>query len=143
MHGAVNAIVMFWCVISVTSCAGGLAPSITIGVRSGKAQLVSPIRLIAEPQAYDGQQVFVGGVLRYEFESRVLYLSMEDYAWRRSWNAIRVRFSEAWSEELLERLSGRQVLIEGRFVAEREVDWLNPNGVVESVVAIESWDRVR
>jgi len=138
----VNAVSVCLCLVVGSGCEALLRPSVEIGVRSGRAELVSPIRLIAEPEAYDGHQVFVGGVLRYEFESYVLYVSMEDYVWRRFWNGVEVRFKTSLPNKQLESLNGRQVLVDGRFIAAHEGNWFGPNGTIVDIESVETWDRV-
>ena len=99
---------------------------------------VSLIQLIATPEAYDGQQVSVMGVLRLDFEGTVLYLGKEDARHRVLRNAIWLRLSPE-QEKRWKFLEGRYVLLGGRFDAQSHGHFGNYAGSIEEIDDVMPW----
>jgi hypothetical protein len=78
------------------------------------SETVSLIRLVSNPEAFEGKAVRVEGILRVEFEGDALFLSEADLRHRISKNGIWIDIPEKWLPQL-EKLSGHYVLVEGVF----------------------------
>lgn len=100
--------------------------------------VVSIIRLIANPQKYDGEKVVVVGFLRLEFEGDMLYLHEEDY-WRRiPENAVRLGILKKQRPEF-EGKNMRYVIVVGTFKAAKP-GTSNLNGSIVDITKIDIWD---
>lgn len=101
------------------------------------AELVSIVRLIATPEAYDGRRILVVGVAQIEFEQDLLYLSRADFENRVLPNAIRLSF--AWKDPLRDgSLSGRYVGVEGVFRRKQPGTRSIQVGRLESISKVET-----
>jgi hypothetical protein len=95
-----------------------MASSIAPAQKTGMAQAVSIVQLIATPEKYNGQGVLVGGFLRLEFEGNAIYLHEDDYRHRIYANALWVNL-DAKTAENSDKLNLRYAFIEGTFDASR------------------------
>ena len=65
-------------------------------VRHGeKMKTVSMVELIANPEKFDGQRVFVQGFVRLEFEGTGLYFHEEDYRYGLRYNGVALSMTRA------------------------------------------------
>jgi hypothetical protein len=81
---------------------------------NGTPRLVSLVRLLAVPEAFDRKLVRVAGYCHLEFEGDALYLHREDYSARLPVNAVRLDLGDRTRESFPGR-SGHYVLAEGTF----------------------------
>ena len=98
---------------------------------------VSLIRLIANPEKYDGQAVSVIGYLRLEFEGNMIYLHKEDFDHRVSENAVRVGIKKNERAQFKKK-DLHYVLIVGTFQAAKS-GTSDPNGTIVNISKIEIW----
>ena len=77
---------------------------------------VSIIRLIANPEAYDGKAVRVIGVVSIEFEGTAVYLTPDDYRKMICKNAIWLELDKA-DQRTYRKVDGKYAIIEGVFKA--------------------------
>jgi hypothetical protein len=94
--------------LSVMSRAVGQSP----------AESVSLIRLVANPDQYEGKLVQVTGFVRFEFEGTAIYLHREDFEKHIPANGLWLNLSKCGS------LSGEAItigyaLVEGKFTGKR------------------------
>ena len=75
---------------------------------------MSIIKLLSNPEAYDGKIVGIRGYLNLEFEGDAVYLSKEDYENSIFTNGFWVNFSENIEKSELESYSGKYVWLTGR-----------------------------
>ena len=88
---------------------------------SNEIQIISIIKLISNPENYDGKKIQVIGVARFEFECNALFISKEAYEYYLLQNAVRLEGSP--DIELLngvDKFNGKYVLIEGYFYKNQE-----------------------
>ena len=78
---------------------------------------VSLIRLLANPDRYEGRLVRVIGVFHFGMEESVLYLHREDEELLNANNAVWVSPKAGSREQDYKELSGAFVIVEGRFTA--------------------------
>jgi hypothetical protein len=103
---------------------------------------VSLLRLISNPAAYDGQIVWVAGVIAAEYEASALYTTREHYRSRITEYSVSVSFSPSLLEkggQQLEKLSGRYVLVQGVYRTAGEYS-TQLNGRIEEIVQIRTVD---
>jgi len=79
------------------------------------AEQVSLIRLIANPQDFDGRYVMVFGYLHREFERDRIFLRKEDCDRWLDTNSIAIGVSRGEMERKMDQLSDRYVLLVGKF----------------------------
>jgi hypothetical protein len=80
---------------------------------------VSLIRLIANPDNFDGRYVRVLGYLHMEFERNAIFIRKEDCDQWLETNSIRIGIAKSEVTKQMRKLSDRYVLLEGRFYNER------------------------
>ena len=98
---------------------------------------VSLIRLIANPEKYDGEIVTVVGFLRLEFEGNMIYLHEEDFKHGISENAVRIGITKKQRPEF-ENKNMCYVLVVGTFKAAKK-GTSNLNGTIVDVSKVELW----
>ncbi len=90
-------------------------PIIKLGTSDGEYD-VSLIKLIANPEKYNGKTIQVIGYLNLEFEGNAIYLHKEDYENGLTRNGFWVDFSkDIQSKKTLKDYSKRYVIIVGTF----------------------------
>ena len=104
---------------------------------SALGQAESLIRLIANPEKYDGQQVEVIGFLRLEFEGNMLYLHQEDYMRHIRENGVRLGITKSQRPEFEDK-NMHYVLVVGTFKAGKS-GTSNPNGTIANITKIVVW----
>ncbi len=112
--------------ILLTFCCGlGISPlTIHSGVAAAQTGVKEPVRailiaLIASPRPYDGAIVQVGGFLDVSYESDALYLHVDDYRYGITKNAVKITFASRAQADQFKALSGKYVIVEGIFRADR------------------------
>jgi len=115
--------------------AGGPAPPDPGGPVS-----VSLIRLIANPDAFDGKLVRVIGYVRIEHEGHAIYLHREDYVKALSKNGLWLAANDSAPEGSREAaVQNRYALIEGRFSAKETEHRGLWSGSIREITRMEPW----
>lgn len=130
--------VLIGLVVSLTACASGPDPNrppdyrkmydLTIedlpNMTMEEAQMfyvnaieLPMVRLLANPEEFDGKAVTTCGVYEHEYEATAIYLNRESYEYGLAENAIFV-FTTHSDEALLEKMAGHYVCMTGVFEAE-------------------------
>ena len=89
----------------------GLPKAVHLGAADPEEERMSLVRILATPQAVDGQSVFVVGYLHLEFEGRLLCLHKEDVEHRLFANCI---WTDIPKTPEVEALSDHYVGISGK-----------------------------
>lgn len=96
---------------------------------------ISMIRLIAVPEAYDGERIRVRGVVYFDVQERNLYLSRDDFENHHTKHALNLVFpmDTSWDEiENLMDYNGRYLVIDGVFLNQSGAFGLY-SGVIENI----------
>jgi hypothetical protein len=116
--------------------AGGPAPP-----DPGQPVAVSLIRLIANPEAFDGKRVRVIGYVRIEHEGHAIYLHREDYMKGLGKNGLWLSTNDSAPEGSREgAVNNRYALIEGRFSAKMTGHRGGWSGSIREITRMEPWD---
>jgi hypothetical protein len=103
---------------------------------------VSIVKLIANPEKFDGKFISVIGFLRLETEGNALYLSHEDYQHGMSANALHVVRTEQIARDS-EKLDMNYVHIEGVFNAKHVGYFPFPSGEIEQITTCTLWSELK
>jgi hypothetical protein len=103
-------------------------------------QDVSLIRLIANPEAFDGKRVRVIAFLNLEFEGNALYVSRADSENNVSKNGVWIDVPEQVRKDA-RQYSDRYVLVEGVFSAKDHGHLGVFSGALGKVSRVEVWSR--
>ena len=107
----------------------------------GRPVSVSLIRLIANPEAFDGKLVRVFGYVRVEHEGTAVYLHREDYVKGLSKNGLWLAANDSAAEGSREAaVQNRYSLIEGRFSATETGHRGGWSGSISDITRMEPWD---
>ncbi|MBK8476330.1 MAG: hypothetical protein IPL39_08405 [Opitutaceae bacterium] len=89
--------------------------------RGDGLECVSIVRLLAAPNELAGRRVRIEGFLWIEYEGNAIYLHEEDYRRGLYRNGLRLELTqdEKAKEDILRKLSGHYVMLEGVFVGGR------------------------
>jgi hypothetical protein len=94
---------------------------------SQQVQRVSLLRLLANPDKYDGQYLQVSGYLVYEEENHTLYFSPDDATYGISNGGIELNFfGSKINTESIKHDNRRYISLSGRFHANAESQWPMP-----------------
>ncbi len=77
----------------------------------------SVIRILSNPDSFDGKRVWIEGFLHFEFEDSAIYLHQVDSDNMLSQNAIWIDLPSDMSRELADKLNNHYVHCEGKFSA--------------------------
>ncbi len=122
LHDA--SILVLACSLAFIGCRNLATPSPEYWIRQVEApdpkeakwpEEVSLIRLIANPQEFDGRFVRVFGYLHMEFERDAIFLRKEDCEQWLEINSLSIGVSRAEMKKDMQNLSDRYVLLEGKF----------------------------
>jgi hypothetical protein len=102
---------------------------------------VSLVRVIANPERFDGKLVSLIGFLRIEPEGTALYLSSEDYQHQVFGNALRVELNEQLRQDR-EELDMNYVHIVGVFDARHLGQMPFPSGSITNVSKWHLWSEL-
>jgi hypothetical protein len=114
-------------------------PIIKLGASDGEYD-VSLIKLISNPEKYDGKTIQVIGYLNLEFEGNAIYLHKEDYENGLTKNGFWVDFSrEIQSRKTLNDYSKRYVIIVGTFKMKDQGHMGLFGGTLENIDRLDIW----
>lgn len=100
--------------------------------------IVSMVELMANPDYYDGKNIWVSGYLHLEFERNAIYLHRDDFIYGIRKNAIGLRFNKDLedSSELI-KFSDQYVQISGVFLAKENGFEGDYNGRIQKIIRIK------
>jgi len=102
---------------------------------------VSLVKLIANPEKYDGKRIQVIGYLHLEFEGNAIYLHQEDFKKRISENGFWVNFSRKLTRKIKPaEYSDNYVIIIGRFKAANKGHMSMFAGTFDDIVRLDIWN---
>jgi hypothetical protein len=104
-------------------------------------QDVSVLRLIANPQPYDGKRVRFIGFLRLEFEGDAIYLHREDYQHQISQNALWINLPHDMTKQEQQAVNMHYVICAGVFQASKHGHMGMFSGEIAEITRLQSWDR--
>ena len=103
------------------------------------ADNVSIVRLIANPERYDGKQVQLIGFLRIEFEGTALYLHREDYERGIEKNALWINIPTGMSKAQADAVNGQYVICLGTFDAAHHGHMGLFSGEIKNIERLQLW----
>ena len=102
---------------------------------------VSLVKLIANPEKYNGKRIQVIGYLHLEFEGNAIYLHEEDFKRRISANSFWVEFSSKLTKKRdLNKFSDKYVIIIGTFNVNEKGHMRMFGGTLDDIVRLDLWD---
>jgi hypothetical protein len=102
---------------------------------------ISLIKLIANPEKYDGKLVQVRGYLNLEFEGNAIYLHKEDYSKSLTDNGFWVNFSKEISEKKnINDYSKKYVIIVGTFDMKSLGHMGLFGGTIKNITRLDFWN---
>jgi hypothetical protein len=117
--------------------------SVAPGLRpDSNTQLVSLVRIIANPQQYSGKPVSVIGYLVVATGGTAIYLSSNDYEHQITANALWVKMNSQMQHNE-EKLSMNYVLLEGVFDSGHLGLMPYPSGAIVEVTRCDVWSDTR
>jgi len=106
------------------------------------SQNVSLVKLIANPDKYDGKRIQVIGYLNLEFEGTAIYLHKEDYLKSIYENSIWVNFSDKLTRKINPKnWNKKYVLVIGTFSAKNTGHMGMFGGTLDNIVRLDLWDN--
>ena len=104
---------------------------------------VSLVKLIANPEKYNGKRIQVIGYLHLEFEGNAIYLHEEDFKRRISANSFWVEFSSKLTKKRdLNKFNDKYVIIIGTFNVNEKGHMRMFGGTLDDIVRLEDpYDR--
>jgi hypothetical protein len=103
---------------------------------------VTLVRLIANPEKFDGKLIRVIGFLRLEFEGNVLYLHREDYEFAILGDGIWVDITPEMTKQS-KTLNMNYVLLEGIFSSRERGHMSMWSGTIKQIRRAELWHTRR
>ncbi|SEN56058.1 hypothetical protein [Niastella yeongjuensis] len=105
---------------------------------------VSLVKLIANPEKYNGKRIQVIGYLHLEFEGKAIYLHEEDFKHAISENSFWVNFSSKLAEKQdLKKFNNKYVIVIGTFNANERGHMGMFGGTLDNIVRLDLWDFQR
>ena len=102
---------------------------------------VSLVKLIANPEKYNGKRIQVIGYLHLEFEGNAIYLHEEDFKRRISANSFWVEFSSKLTKKRdLNKFNDKYVIIIGTFNVNEKGQMRMFGGTLDDIVRLDLWD---
>ena len=102
---------------------------------------VSLVKLIANPEKYNGKRIQVIGYLHLEFEGNAIYLHEEDFKRRISANSFWVEFSSKLTKKRdLNKFNDKYVIIIGTFNVNEKGHMRMFGGTLDDIVRLDLWD---
>ena len=114
-----------------------LALPVATSARFGDDQ-VTLLRVLAQPEKYDGQTIQVIGYLHIEFEGNGLYLHKEDFDHGIIGNMIWVNTTEDMQKRLKE-INDKYVIIRGVFDSKNHGHMGLFSGTITKITRCEAW----
>lgn len=109
------------------------------GLQAARAEQTSIIRILANPDSFDGKRVSVIGFFHFEFEESAIYLHQVDSDQAISQNAFWVLLPKGLSREAAEKLNNHYVICEGQFSAKAHGHMSVYPGEISDIRAIHIW----
>jgi len=102
---------------------------------------VSLVKLIANPEKYDGKRIQVIGYLHLEFEGNAIYLHADDYKKHIYENSFWVEFSPKLTKKINPKnFNDKYVIIIGRFSAKQKGHMGMFGGTFNDIVRLDLWE---
>ena len=102
---------------------------------------VSLVKLIANPEKYNGKRIQVIGYLHLEFEGNAIYLHEEDFKRRISANSFWVEFSSKLTKKRdLNKFNDKYVIIIGTFNVNEKGHMRMFGETLDDIVRLDLWD---
>jgi len=108
---------------------------------SETVSLISIVKLIAEPDRFNGKRVQVIGFAHLEFEDNGIYLSKEDYEYALTMNGLWLSMSKLDLAKYKE-LSNSYLIVEGTFNAARKGQYNAFSGSMDNITLVKRWAKV-
>jgi hypothetical protein len=136
----------FVCLIAVISLQASIASSQNAGYypKGGPdlgVENVSMIRLIANPQEYDGKRIRITGFLRIEFEGDAIYLHREDFDYGITKDALWIDIPRDMTEVQRNSVNNGYVLCTGTFHAGGHGHMGLFSAEIGEITRLEPWMR--
>lgn len=103
---------------------------------------ISLVKLITNPEKYDGKIIQIVGYLNLEFEGDAIYLHKEDYDHSITRNAFSVRFSKEIQLRNLKKYNKAYVIIVGKFDMKNLGHMSLFGGTIKDITRLDLW-RIR
>jgi hypothetical protein len=100
---------------------------------------VSLVKLIANPEKYDGKTIQIIGYLNLEFEGNAVYLHKEDYEHGLTRNGFWVNFSGPIKEGKSLGSSKKYVIIVGKFDMKSHGHGSLFGGTIKDISRLDTW----
>ena len=105
---------------------------------------VSLVKLIVNPEKYDGKRIQVIGYLHLEFEGQAIYLHEEDFKHSISENSFWVNFSSKLTKKQNPtKFNDKYVIVIGTFKAKEKGHMAMFGGTLDNIVRLDLWDFPR
>lgn len=108
----------------------------------GYSNLVSLIQLITHPESYEGEWVDLRGVLKIDSRESALYFGPQDALHQIPVNSVPLLLDED-QIEAYQNLSGKYVLLQGRFTSQKRGSLQLASGSLEYVQGIIEQPTIR
>lgn len=118
--------------------------SFASGVANQRAESVSLMQLILNPEKYHGKLVRVIGVSRIEFEGNGIWFTKEHYKHRVYKNSLWITpdyKSLGVTPQQLEKFNGKYVLMEGVFNKDIHGHMGMNSGALDKVTRFDPWEK--
>lgn len=106
---------------------------------SNEEFVTSLVKLIANPEKYDGKIIRVIGYLNLEFEGNAIYLHKEDYEHGLTKNGFWLDFSGSIKENKKLDFSKKYVIIVGKFDVRRNGHMGLFGGTIKDISRLDIW----
>jgi hypothetical protein len=100
---------------------------------------ISMIRVLANPQEYDGKRIAVVGFLGLHKDGNILYLHREDEEMALYKNGLTVDFNSSLTPDDLARINMHYVYLGGVFDAQNQGTGLGSSGTIKNAVNVVLW----
>lgn len=103
---------------------------------------VSIINLITTPKDFNKKHIRLEGVLEWGFESCGIYLTIDDYNYGITKNAVWLDIDDemyAQRNDELNKMNGKYVIVEGVFNSDENGHFDMYSGSIENVTRLELW----
>jgi len=117
-----------------------LACSLSQAAEQSQIESVSLIRLIANPDQYEGKFVRVTGFVRLEFEGNAIYLHREDFEKQIPANGLWLNAGKCAGRGGKDFTEG-YAIVEGRYTSKRHGHMGLWSGEIDDVQRCEQWWR--
>ena len=105
---------------------------------------VSLVKLIANPEKYNGKRIQVIGYLHLEFEGNAIYLHEEDFKHSMSENSFWVNFSNNLTKKQdINKFNDKYVIVIGTFKANEKGHLGMFGGTLDNIVRLDLWSFQR